>query len=146
MYRLRLRLSMYAYKKACTCILPNFQSTIIVCALRVTHKYTCINIYIHSHVDKRKLSICPLWHAHTHACTRTYIPCTNQLTRLLEKGVRIREGMVLCIRSCLAIGIHRGTLAYIRWGIRLECARGGGWGGGGWGWGVGRGRGRETNL
>ena len=32
--------------------------------------------------------------------------------------------MVLCIRPSLAIGIHRGTLAYIRWGIRLECARG----------------------
>ena len=38
--------------------------------------------------------------------------------------------MVLCIRPSLAIGIHRGTLAYIRWGIRLECARGGGGGGG----------------
>ena len=32
--------------------------------------------------------------------------------------------MVLYIRPSLAIGIHRGTLAYIRWGIRLECARG----------------------
>ena len=42
----------------------------------------------------------------------------------LEMGVRIWEGMVLCIRPSLAIGIHRGTLAYIRWGIRLERARG----------------------
>ena len=32
--------------------------------------------------------------------------------------------MVLCIRPSLAIGIHRGTLAYICWGVRLECARG----------------------
>ena len=32
--------------------------------------------------------------------------------------------MVLCIRPSLAIGIHRGTLACIRWDIRLECARG----------------------
>ena len=30
------------------------------------------------------------------------------------------------IRPCLAMGIHWGTLAYIRWGIRLECVRGGG--------------------
>ena len=37
--------------------------------------------------------------------------------------------MVLCIRPSLAIGIHRGTPAYIRWGIQLECARGGGGGG-----------------
>ena len=33
--------------------------------------------------------------------------------------------MVLCIRPS-AIGIHRGTLAYIRWGIRLELGGGGG--------------------
>ena len=39
--------------------------------------------------------------------------------------------MVLYIRPNLAIGIHRGTLAYIRWDIRLECARGGEAGGGG---------------
>ena len=58
-------------------------------------------------------------HTYTHACTHT-------LTRLLEKGVRIWEGMVLCIRPNLAIGIHRGTLAYISWGIRFECARGAG--------------------
>ena len=54
---------------------------------------------------------------------------THTQTRLLEKGVRIWEGMVLCIRPSLAIGIHRGTLAYIRWGIRLECERGGEGGG-----------------
>ena len=59
-------------------------------------------------------------HIHTHAYAHTYTR-THTLTRLLEKGVRIWEGMVLCIRSSLAIGIHRGTLAY----IRLECARGG---------------------
>ena len=35
--------------------------------------------------------------------------------------------MVLCIRPS-AIGIHRGTLAYIRWGIRLELGGGGGGG------------------
>ena len=43
-------------------------------------------------------------------------------------------------RPSLAIGIHRGTLAYIRWDIRLECARGGGRGEGG------RGRERKTKL
>ena len=48
----------------------------------------------------------------------------------LEKGFQIWEGMVLCIRPSLAIGIHRSTLAYIRWGIRLERARGGEAGGG----------------
>ena len=32
--------------------------------------------------------------------------------------------MVLCIRPSLAMGMHRGTLAYIRWDIRLECGRG----------------------
>ena len=40
--------------------------------VRVTHKYTpCIHtrIYKHSHVDKRKLSIRLLGHAHTHAYT-----------------------------------------------------------------------------
>ena len=31
--------------------------------------------------------------------------------------------MLLCIRPSLVIGIHRGTLAYIRW-VRLECGRG----------------------
>ena len=31
--------------------------------------------------------------------------------------------MVLYIRPSLAISIHWGTLAYVRWGIRLECAR-----------------------
>ena len=61
---------------------------------------------------------------HSHACTRTYIPCTHTLTRLLEKGVRIWEGMVLvCIRPYQATSIHRGTLAYIRWGIRLRGER-----------------------
>ena len=49
---------------------------------------------------------------------------THTLTRLLEKDVRTGEGMLLCIRPSLAMGIHRGTLAYMRWGIRLECARG----------------------
>ena len=33
--------------------------------------------------------------------------------------------MVLYTRPNLAIGKHRGTLAYIRWDIRLECARAG---------------------
>ena len=37
----------------------------------------------------------PLCHAHTHACTRTYIITrTHTLTSLLENGVRIREGEV----------------------------------------------------
>ena len=36
------------------------------------------------------------------------------------------EGKVLCIRPSLAMGIHWGALAYIRWSIRLECARRGG--------------------
>ena len=84
---------------------------------------TYLHTHIHTLTCRRKLTICPLLHAQTHACTRRYIPRTHTLTRLLEKGVRIWEGMVLCIRPSLAIGIHRGTLAYIRWGIRLECAR-----------------------
>ena len=37
---------------------------------------------------------------------------------------------IMCIRPSLEIGIHWGTLAYIRWGIQLECARGGEAGGG----------------
>ena len=40
------------------------------------------------------------------------------------------EGKVLCIRPSLAMGIHRGTLVFIPWGIRLECVGGGGGGGG----------------
>ena len=99
----------------------NFQSTIIACA----YVDTQIHLHMHYQVDKRKLSICNLC-----TYTRTYIPRTHTLTRLLEKGFRIWEGMVLYIRPNLAIGIHRGTLAYIRWDIRLECARGGEAGGG----------------
>ena len=30
----------------------------------------------------------------------------------------------VCIRPSLAIGIHRGTLAYIRWGIVCEGGEG----------------------
>ena len=89
----------------------------------IVHVYTYLDTQIHLHT-------------HTLTCrqtqpfnlpfvTCTYIPRTHTLTRLLEKGVNRKwEGMVLCIRPSLAIGIHRGTLAYIRWGIRLECARG----------------------
>ena len=112
---IRLHLCMYAYKKACTTfILP----------IIIVHVFACVDMH---RVDKRKLSISSLrdTHINTHA-----IPRTHTLTRLLEKGVRIWEGMVLCIRSSLAICIHRGTLAYIRCGIRLECARGGEAGGG----------------
>ena len=39
-----------------------------------------------------------------------------------------RKARYICIRSSLAMGIHRGTLAYICWGIQFECARGGGGG------------------
>ena len=105
----------------------NFQSTIIACAYvdTLTHAYN---------VDKRKHLPCDTrMHMHIHTRTR-------KLTRLLEKGFRIWEGMVLYIKPSVAIGIHRGTLAYmyIRWDIRLECARGGGR--------RGRGRRRETKL
>ena len=88
-----------------------------------------LRINIHSHVDKRKrLSIRPsvdtFIHTHTFTCTRTYIHTrTHTLTRLLEKGVRIWEGIVLCIRPSLAIGGHTGI--HTLW-HRLECARGGG--------------------
>ena len=99
----------------------NFQSTIIA--------YTDTQIHLHMHIHT------PLSSRQTQAfnlpfVTHTYIPRTRTLTRLLEKGFRIWEGMVLYIRPNLAIGIHRGTLAYIRWEIQLECARRGEAGGG----------------
>ena len=56
----------------------------------VTRTYTCIltgTCTCHMHM-----------HIHTHA--------THTLTRLLQKGVRIWEGMVLCIRPSLAMSIH----------------------------------------
>ena len=59
-------------------------------------------------------------HTHAHA----YHAPTRTLTRLLEKGIRIWEGMVLCIRPSLAIGIH--TL-----GRTIRVCEGGGGGGGG---------------
>ena len=62
----------------------------------VTRTYTCIHLHAHAH---------------------TYTHATHASTRLLEKGIRIWKGMVLCIRPCLAMSIHRGTLAYIHWGI-----------------------------
>ena len=89
--------------------------------------YTCKKAYyppLYACVDTEltnasfQSSLCDT-HIHTHA-----IPRTHTLTRLLEKGIRIWEGMVLCIRPSLAIGIHQGTLAYICWVMRLECARG----------------------
>ena len=65
-----------------------------------------ISPYVHVHTTQLSID-----NAHTHACTRAYIHTrTHTLTRLLEKGVRIWEGMVLCIRPSLAIGIHQGTL------------------------------------
>ena len=112
MYRLRLRLCTYAYKKACN-------------QLSIHHyAYTDTQIHLHMHIHT------PLSSRQTQAfnlpfVTHTYIPRTRTLTRLLEKGFRIWEGMVLYIRPNLAIGIHRGTLAYIRSDIRLERARGG---------------------
>ena len=126
MYRLRLHLYMHAYKKACTCILLNFQCTIIVCA------YVDTQIHIHTHIHSLTCIQTQAFNLPfvTRTYTRTYIPCTYTLTGLLEKGFWIWEGMVLCIRPSLAMGIHRGTLAYIRWGIQLECARGGEAGGG----------------
>ena len=111
--------------RACvyTCMLViNFQSTIIVCA------YVDTQIHLHMHIHA--LSCRQTQAFNLPFVTRTYIPRTRTLTRLLEKGFRIWEGMVLYIRPNLAIGIHRGTLAYIRWDIRLECERGGEAGGG----------------
>ena len=102
----------------------NFQSTIIVCA------YVDTQIHIHMHIHTLSCRQTQAFNLPFVTCTHTYIPRTRTLTRLLEKGFRIWEGMVLYIRPSLEIGIHWGTLAYIRWGIRLECARGGEAGGG----------------
>ena len=111
---------MYAYKKACTYILLNFQSTIIY----LIHKYTYTRIYIHTLTCRQTQAfnlpfvtrICTRMHTHIHT-THPHID------KAFGEGRSLWEGMVLCIRPSLAKGIHRGTLAYIRWGIRLECAR-----------------------
>ena len=59
---LRWRLCMYAIRR----LLPNFQSTIIVCAyVRVTRTYTRIDLHVHAH---------------------TYTHRTHTLTRVLEKS------------------------------------------------------------
>ena len=62
--------------------------------MRVAHAYT------HTHMQTSasfQSALCDT-HIHTHAHAHTCIPRTHTLTRLLEKGVRIWEGMVLCIR------------------------------------------------
>ena len=51
------------------------------------------------------------------------------IDKAFKKGVRIWEGMVLCIRPSLAIGIHRGTLVHTL-GLPIRVCGGGGGGGG----------------
>ena len=65
---------MYAYKKACTCILPNFQSSLLYvhCVnLRVTHKYTRIHLHTHIHTLTCRQTQAFHIHMHTLTCTRT---------------------------------------------------------------------------
>ena len=64
--------------------------------------------------------------------TRTYTRMHPHIDKAFKKGVRIWEGMVLCIRPSLAIGIHRGTLVHTL-GLPIRVCGGGGGGGGGGG-------------
>ena len=94
--------------------------------LSIHHYYMCVRvhdtrIHLHTHTHTRTCRqtqafnppcMCDTHvHTHTSAYTRTNMNRrTHTLTRLLEKGVRIWEGMVLCIRPRLAIGILPGVV------------------------------------
>ena len=69
-------------------------------------------------------------YVHTKHLRSLFSWLTVRILYQLSFSLGLWEGKVVCIRPSLAIGTHRGALAYIRWGIRLECAGGGGGGGG----------------
>ena len=65
-------------------------------------------------------------HVHTKHLRSLFSWLTVRILYQLSFSLGLWEGKVVCIRPSLAIGTHRGALAHIRWGIRLECAGGGG--------------------
>ena len=75
---IRLRLCMYAYKKACTCILANFQSTIIVCA--------CVDTQIHLHTHIHALTCRKTQAFNLPFVTRTYIHTRTHTLKLFGEG------------------------------------------------------------
>ena len=105
-------LCMHASKKACTCISTTQLAIHHYCTcVRVTRKYSYTRIYIHSHIDKRKLSNPPFvirTYIHTHALTCT---CTHTHTHPhIVRPFGDMGGIVLCIRPNLTMGIHRAHL------------------------------------
>ena len=106
---------MYAYKKACTSILTNFQSHINYCKACVMHTF-----HTHIHTITCKQTHCQAFNPPFGTCTYTFVHTrTLTLTRLLEKGVGVWEDNVYMYQAMPGnghtsghTGIHAHTLVH----------------------------------